>query len=1174
MNETAWKHQHVRRLGLAAIALVVAAMFFALGGLTRLLMGPVSLGPFAGTLGNAISSALPGLTIRFDRAALQWSRDEDRVNLRIVGARVFDRSQRIIAQAPEAEVDLAAGPLLTGKIVVQQIALVGVQLTLVHTVDGALHLGVEGDRGQSDVIERLRQALLSSGSGSSLKSFAVRQARLAFLDERTGLFVVAPQASLQISKDSSRANSGTIVAAVDADIEISGHRAHLVADLKLPGNAQTVDGDVSITGLDINALGENAKALVFLKPYALKADITGSFVLDRGSTRLRYADFGIGATGLVSGLKRPVHVKSLRLVGRYDGLTGRLLIDDGTLAGTEARAHLTGSGNLAFNSAGGLEKGSVDLTLDKIAVNMPGVMERATTLTRIALRASYTPASGEIAINKLLVSGGPLSAQLSGDVMLSPGQAPAIDVSGRIETMDVRDLLKYWPLQLAQGTREWIDQNVAAGSIGPIVLKTDVAAGALDAAVLPNNAVTLSFPVQNATITFLDGLTPLTEVDGDCTLSGNSFTADVDSAKVGPLAVSGGKVDIPRFDVAASPGDIAAHVDGSLSDVLTLIDMKPLRYPSRFHIGSGDTKGQASIDLKFRVPMVKDLSIDDVGIAITGHVDGLALAVGDHNITGGTADLTIDNSSLRVAGKVQLSGVDLDVAWNEAFKGDDPVTTHITARGVLDDAARERLDFHSGSFLKGPVNVRASLEGHRGDIASASMDMALAPATVTLDLINYRKPPGVAADVHVTVHFVDGAITSEDLALSGPGLMAHGTASFGPKGALQRLDFPVVRAGPKNDFALLMTETPANGLNVAVRGSSVDGTGLGRTDLDAGKSQAAPAPGTEPFRIDAKLDRVALRSGVTLAPFALSVSGAGDRPRTLALSAMLSKTAQLTGDLTDENGERTIHLGTNDAGLLLRGLFGFNSIRGGKLDLTAALSPTPTKAEIADKKPPDYRGKVLIRNFTVVNQPFLTRLFSAGSLGGLSDLLQGKGIEVDQLDAPFSMHAGVLDIHDARASGPSIGITADGYLDRRNNKLALEGALAPLYGLNSVLGAIPLIGDVLVSKKGEGIIGMSYSVSGDADEPKVAVNPLSVLTPGILRRIFEGTPKAPATAAAEAGSGAKSAPTQSSGAEKPDAKPPPASAAPPAASTNPPADPPSPPSKQASDGAPARQAGP
>ena len=36
------------------------------------------------------------------------------------------------------------------------------------------------------------------------------------------------------------------------------------------------------------------------------------------------------------------------------------------------------------------------------------------------------------------------------------------------------------------------------------------------------------------------------------------------------------------------------------------------------------------------------------------------------------------------------------------------------------------------------------------------------------------------------------------------------------------------------------------------------------------------------------------------------------------------------------------------------------------------------------------------------------------------------------------------------------------------------------------------------------MFGITYSATGNADQPEISVNPLSVLTPGILRRIFEG----------------------------------------------------------------------
>ena len=54
-----------------------------------------------------------------------------------------------------------------------------------------------------------------------------------------------------------------------------------------------------------------------------------------------------------------------------------------------------------------------------------------------------------------------------------------------------------------------------------------------------------------------------------------------------------------------------------------------------------------------------------------------------------------------------------------------------------------------------------------------------------------------------------------------------------------------------------------------------------------------------------------------------------------------------------------------------------------------------------------------------------------------------------------------------------------------------------------MLGNVPVIGNLLVSRRGEGVFGMTYSINGPAAQPRVGVNPVSALTPGILRRIFE-----------------------------------------------------------------------
>jgi hypothetical protein len=219
---------------------------------------------------------------------------------------------------------------------------------------------------------------------------------------------------------------------------------------------------------------------------------------------------------------------------------------------------------------------------------------------------------------------------------------------------------------------------------------------------------------------------------------------------------------------------------------------------------------------------------------------------------------------------------------------------------------------------------------------------------------------------------------------------------------------------------------------------------------------------------------------------------------------MMNKSAIVTGSITPSGTDRKMILASNDVGLLARGLFGFTSMKGGKVDLQVMLHGPARDPPPDDPAVNDYQGLLRLKDFRLLNQPFLARLFSAGSLIGFGNLLQGQGIAVDELRVPFSSHNGVLAVQDARATGPAIGISAEGYIDRPKNEIALKGTLVPLFGINSLLGIIPLLGDLLVSKPGEGIIGMTYTVAGNADEPKVSVNPLSMVTPGILRRIFEG----------------------------------------------------------------------
>ncbi|HSM96812.1 MAG TPA: AsmA-like C-terminal domain-containing protein, partial [Rhizomicrobium sp.] len=837
----------------------------------------------------------------------------------------------------------------------------------------------------------------------------------------------------------------------------------------------------------------------------LKTDITGSFVFEHG-TRLRFADLGIGASGTVNGLGAPLKVRALKLVARYDGDTGHLLVDDASLEGDHARAHLTGQGQLTFDANDALTLATLDLNADRFSVAMPGVVKQSVTLGRIAMHTVYTPATQKIDIQKLNISGGPMNAQLSATITLGIDTSPAIAADGTIAAMNVRDFLHYWPLHVGEGAREWINDNISVGRIGPISLHTDIKAGALDQPALPEDALNLSVPLTAATVTYVTGMSPMTNVQGVATLTGDTFRATIVSGNVGPIKASNGTVEIPQLHMHGPTGVINARIEGSVPDLLMLLDQKPLQYPTRFHLNPSTAKGTATADLTVRVPMLRDVNTDDVGISAKVNAQQFAITLGSHTkISNGTVGFDITNDKLHANGTVSLGGGPVGVDWIEDFKTKADITTTILAKGLVDETTREALNFHAADLMSGPVSVNAQILGHRGDLRRANMTMDLTPTTLSMDIVNYHKPPGVPATALVNAIFAnDGSIKSETMTVTGAALNVRGTINFGANGDLAKVDLPLVRAGPNNDFSVVYSDTAAGGLDVNLRGRSADGTGLGHRKASQVNATATP-PSTSPFRYSIHVDKVVMRDNVSLSSFSLDTAGSGTSPQSLSLSSLLGK-SKIAASITPSDAGRHVKLTSDDAGSLIKGLFGFESMRGGDLEVNATLSPL---AQAKGKAPLDYAGTVVIKDFKVTNQPFLARLFAAGSLTGVADLLRGEGITFDKLEVPFRAQNDAITIHDARAAGPAVGITADGYIDRANNKIALKGTLAPVYGLNSVLGAIPLLGDVLVSKQGEGVIGMTYSVSGNADQPDLSVNPLSALAPGIFRRIFEGSMPVP-----------------------------------------------------------------
>ncbi len=160
-------------------------------------------------------------------------------------------------------------------------------------------------------------------------------------------------------------------------------------------------------------------------------------------------------------------------------------------------------------------------------------------------------------------------------------------------------------------------------------------------------------------------------------------------------------------------------------------------------------------------------------------------------------------------------------------------------------------------------------------------------------------------------------------------------------------------------------------------------------------------------------------------------------------------------------GSGQLYLKSDDAGFAARAIVGVDNVKGGA---------SRSQRRLDVRREPDGHDQRQGEGFLVSKVPAMAHLLSSvASLTGMVEALNGQGITFTDLDAPMTMANGTLTLTDCRAAGPSLGITAKGDVNLSSGALNIDGVLVPSYGLNSFLGNLPILGDLLVSRRGEGI---------------------------------------------------------------------------------------------------------
>ncbi|MHA7871077.1 MAG: hypothetical protein ACX939_01870 [Hyphococcus sp.] len=539
--------------------------------------------------------------------------------------------------------------------------------------------------------------------------------------------------------------------------------------------------------------------------------------------------------------------------------------------------------------------------------------------------------------------------------------------------------------------------------------------------------------------------------------------------------------------------------------MLGLLDQEPLRLLSKINLEPRQFAGDASAQIEIMRPNKRDVPANEYRYSGDATFDNMEISglFGDSSLDAGKGSVRLEPRSMTVTADALLAQAPISLKWRQNFFDEDG-PSEFSVSGSIDSSTADLIGVATRQYVRGPIAFNAEAKGELGNFEYVDLQADFQDATLSVDALGWRKPAGAPGKGRVSLAMSPSGMDVKALSLEGQGVSIAGEFTLDASGALQRAHLPRIYLEQSADLSMTARRDETNALVVNAVGEYLNAAPIIEAVVDgpARADSAGDEPGWGPgLSLNARIDRVGMRQGVEYRFAALDVWRDQERLQGLSFTAFDHDGPPLSVEMTLAEGGggagpvRTIRAQSASIGAFLRAVFGITSVEGGEGEMQVRLRG-PGEDGIA--------GQIEARNLIVVDAPLLARIFSAGSLEGLSSLLNDQGIDLSYAFGKFDYRDGVLSLDDMRATGPSVGITADGVAAMgAGGDIRLSGAVAPVYQINSLLGNAPLIGDILVGKKGEGVLALSYTVTGERNAPVVAVNPLSALTPGIFRRLFQ-----------------------------------------------------------------------
>ena len=683
-----------------------------------------------------------------------------------------------------------------------------------------------------------------------------------------------------------------------------------------------------------------------------------------------------------------------------------------------------------------------------------------------------------------------------------------LQFSAHIDKLKFDDLYHLWPRYIAEKAWVWCEDSIYGGEAANADFVFDFGYDAKQKSIVFEN-LTGGVDVIDSNLNYLRGMPDIKNIYGHVTFSPRDLKVDIDKGVSNGVIMTGGYVLLTDLDKEDNFADIKIEAESTITDALKLIDNPPLGYAKELGLNPDDFEGSAVTDLGLKFELKADLEPEEVHVDVKSVLKNVKIPniVQGKTVSAQELALGVNNQGMHIEGKAVFDDIPMRLVWDENF-GAKNYKSKYRLEFKYDKAFKQKFGLDQYSVLNDPyiignADVMANITSYPNNRYEIDVTANMVDTELNFGFLGLVKNWGEKSKLTAKLVLEDGKLSAiPSLTFTKTDFDLNGKIDVDSKGQVKTVDITSIKAPKTSARAKIEFANATPKVKINVSGLSYDLSAFFTSNLSAPSKVNKDNPQADKddlenvtdTDINIAVNRLWTNPSVSVRNFAGSAKlrhGIGIEEMRIIGNYGNSPQSYLKLEYEPRlNKEYMLNIDSNDAGSTLKVLHIYENMRGGRLNIQAVRQ--------ADKK---IVGHAKIRNFSVHNTPILAKLLTLASFSGIVNMITGEGLNFSHFDAPFTYENKVLSVTDGRAFGNVMGISASGSYDRNTSELKVKGLFAPAYSLNTFLGKIPLVGNLLSGKDGT-VFAANYEIKGNIDNPQISYNPLSALSPNSLKEMF------------------------------------------------------------------------